>query len=226
MKTRIIKGTESFFIKNKDLTYKEQINLYNKKYKILLTKSEIAHIRQKLNVVIPTKEKYFLNDEQKEYLKGILHKPSKEISKLFYDKYGYKFTKRQIVYYRKLYNIKGEHIGRFKKGNIPYNKNKDGEITFRKSTGYYYIKKDNKGIRLGRYMWEKYNNKKIPEGYVVMFLDKNTRNISRDNLVLIKNRDLLVAKNCHLIYNNKNLTKTGLMIAKLINKSKDVRDNL
>ena len=87
MKTRIIKGTESFFIKNKDLTYKEQINLYNKKYKILLTKSEIAHIRQRLNVVIPTKEKYFLNDEQKEYLKGILHKPSKEISKLIADEF-------------------------------------------------------------------------------------------------------------------------------------------
>lgn len=232
MKSRIIKGTENFFIKHKDLPYKEQITLYNKKYNINLTKSEISHIRERLNITNAREETYILTEKQEKYLKKILHKPSKKVEELFYKKYGKMFSKRQVCYYRKKWNIKGEHIGRFKKGNVPYNNKKIGTISYREDktksydTGYYYIKTKKGFKRLGRIMWQKYHHKKIPKGYSVIYLNQNTSDFSKDNLIIVKNEDLLVAKNMGVLTCDKDTTKLGLTIAKIINKTSKIRKEL
>lgn len=233
MKSRIIKGTENFFVKHKDLPYKEQIILYKKKYNINLIKSDIAHIRQRLNITNVMEEKYILTEKQEEYLKSIIDKPYKKVIKLFEKKYGKTYSKRQITYYRNKWGIKAKtHIGRFKKGNIPYNNKKIGTISYREDktksydTGYYYIKTKKGFKRLGRIMWQKYHHKKIPKGYSVIYLNQNTSDFSKDNLILVKNEDLLVAKNMGVLTCDKDTTKLGLTIAKIVNKTSKIRKGL
>ena len=66
----------------------------------------------------------------------------------------------------------------------------------------------------------------IPNGYNIMFADKNKRNFDIDNLILVsKSEDLIMNKN-NLLYDNKELTKTGHLISKVIdrvNKAKNER---
>lgn len=69
-----------------------------------------------------------------------------------------------------------------------------------------------------KYIYEKYNGA-ISKGYSVIFADSDKTNFDIDNLVLARDKDKLVAKNKHLIFDDAKLTKTGLLIAKLINET-------
>ncbi len=64
----------------------------------------------------------------------------------------------------------------------------------------------------------------IPNGYSVIFADGNKENFDIDNLLLVEVKDKLVAKNKHLLFEDRELTKTGLLIAKLINKVSEVKE--
>lgn len=64
-------------------------------------------------------------------------------------------------------------------------------------------------------VWEAHNGP-IPEGHALIFLDGNTLNPSIDNLALVdRYTNLLMNKN-GLRYNEKEATKTGLLIAEVI----------
>lgn len=64
-------------------------------------------------------------------------------------------------------------------------------------------------------VWEAHNGP-IPEGHALIFLDGNTLNPSIDNLALVdRYTNLLMNKN-GLRYNEKETTKTGLLIAEVI----------
>lgn len=111
----------------------------------------------------------------------------------------------------------------FKKGNIPSNHRKIGEERITKD-GYTEVKiKDgslNKNWQLKhRYIYEKEYGK-IPEGYNVIFLDGNKQNIDISNLKLIsKEEDLIMNKN-KLFSTDKDITKTGSIIANVIYKTR------
>jgi hypothetical protein len=225
---RIILGTEQFFIDNKNLSCKEQIELYEKEYGVKLTPYDIGGIRKRLHITAPKGETFKLNKEQEEYLKSIITKPSKDIIDLFYKKYNKQFTIEQIWYYRRKWKPKNvEHRGHFKKGYTPHNKGNIGDIELHKN-GYYFIKiADNKRYqRYGRYMWEKYHNKKIPKGYSVVYLNQDKSDFSKDNLVLVKNEELVIAKNRGLLTNSKKATKVGLTVAKLENKTSKMKKEI
>lgn len=64
-------------------------------------------------------------------------------------------------------------------------------------------------------VWEAHNGP-IPKGHALIFLDGNTLNPSIDNLALVdRYTNLLMNKN-GLRYNEKEATKTGLLIAEVI----------
>lgn len=82
----------------------------------------------------------------------------------------------------------------FKKGNLPGNTLKDGEITIRNNklgTQYYHIRLSlGKWEYLHRVLWEK-ENEPIPKGFNVAFKDNNTANCKIENLELISNAELM-----------------------------------
>lgn len=116
----------------------------------------------------------------------------------------------------------------FKKGIIPANAREIGAERVDKS-GYLLIKiqdghRNQNWIRKHRYLYEqKYG--RIPKGYKLIFADGNKRNFDLDNLILVSNSEELIMNSRGLLKDDKELTKTGAIIAKVIDKtSKIIKD--
>lgn len=158
-----------------------------------------------------------MNKEQEKYFKSIVRGHTRqEISDLFYKKYNKKLTLQQVKYYKQKFNLKCENY-------TTYNKKGIGEEYVEKTSGYVYIKtNENKWVYKHRYVWEKHNGK-IPDNYSVIFLDGDKTNCNIDNLYLIKNSEASILRTHKLMANNKELTKLGILTAKLMSKTANKR---
>ena len=112
----------------------------------------------------------------------------------------------------------------FKAGSIPANTMPIG--TEKKLTdGYIWIKindlprvkKQENWTQKHRFVYEKHYGK-IPEGHVVIFLDRNSENFDPENLAAIKRSELICLNKQGLIYDDTNLTKVGIGIVRLSSK--------
>ena len=56
-----------------------------------------------------------------------------------------------------------------------------------------------------------------------MFADRNVRNFNIDNLILVSRAEMLIMNNNKLIYEDKELTKVGVNIAKVLAKVSDIK---
>lgn len=78
----------------------------------------------------------------------------------------------------------------FKKGMQTWNKHPIGH-EYVSQNGYTYIKVDNTGIKNNDYaakhrlMWEQYHGCTVPSGYIIVFLNSNRSDFSKDNLYYI-----------------------------------------
>ena len=182
-------------------------------------------------------------DEEKEYLASIVKGSTyKEITKQMNDKFEYNFSEEQVkgmMYRNKLTTGTG---GYFKKGSTPWNKGLKGymganKTSFKKGTippnqvpigtesitkgGYIKVKvgEPNKWKLKQRYIYEQHYGE-IPKDCNVIFADKNIRNFDINNLVLVSKAEMLILNNNKLIFEDKELTKVGVNIAKVIDKAK------
>lgn len=107
----------------------------------------------------------------------------------------------------------------FPKGNIPHNTMELGSETI--VDGYIYVKVNNNPYSKANWkpkqqlIWEKQHKEKVPPKHFVIFADGNKRNFDIDNLVLVTEKELMYLIKNNLIYNDCELTKTGLLIAKI-----------
>ena len=183
-------------------------------------------------------------DEEKEYLASIVKgKTYKELLALMNEKFDYEFSSQQIEGALRRYNLKTGNTGQFKKYKEPWNKGLKGYIganktSFKKGNippsykpvgservtrdGYTEVKiKDpNKWELKHRHIYKKHYGE-IPSGYNVIFADKNISNFDIDNLILVSKAEMLILNREKLIFEDKELTKTGVNIAKLISKAKE-----
>ena len=182
-------------------------------------------------------------DEEKEYLASIVKGSTyKEITKQMNDKFEYNFSEEQIkgmMYRNKLTTGTG---GYFKKGSTPWNKGLKGymganKTSFKKGTippnqvpigtesttkgGYIKVKvgEPNKWKLKQRYIYEQHYGE-IPNNCNVIFADKNIHNFDINNLILVSKAEMLILNNNKLIFEDKELTKVGVNIAKVIDKAK------
>lgn len=193
--------------------------------------------------------KHIYTKEEDNFLKKNVKGISlKELTERFNNKFNYKLSESSIANRKNKLNIhSGITGGQFKKGNIPFNKGtkgltKSNKTSFKKGNiphnyrevgeerinqdGYIEIKvaNPNKWMTKQRYIYEKEHGE-IPKGFNVMFSDKNKRNFDIDNLILVsKSEDLIMNKN-NLIFNDKELTKTGHLVAKVISKTNKLGRN-
>lgn len=104
----------------------------------------------------------------------------------------------------------------WKKGNIPHNVGKNGEIRWRKSLGYYMIKiEDNHWVFYHRWLYEK-NFGPIPPGFNIVFKDGNARNCELSNLDCLSNADLALKNSIH---NYPDEIKTAIRLKNKISKT-------
>lgn len=154
-----------------------------------------------------------------DYFKQIVNNhTTQEIIDLWYNKFGEIITKNQIrsVKYRnKLYsNIKTT----FSKERQP--KDRPTKPMFAEKE---HLIKNEKGkwVYKGRYIYELQNGK-IPQNKTIMFLDGNRKNCKMSNIKIVTKRERIIIARNQLYFKNAELTKTGLLIAKLKLKTKEV----
>ena len=182
-----------FLIENvKSISHKELTRRFNERFNTNLSESDIANMKRKLKLTngIDTKFK----KGQTSWNKG---------KKMSYDQY------RRCA------------ATMFKTGNIPANAREIGSEREDKN-GYILIKiqdghKNKNWIRKHRYLYEQAYGE-IPTGHKVIFADGNNRNFDLDNLVLISNAEGLIMNRNRLFKQDKDLTKTGVTVAKLLDK--------
>lgn len=181
--------------------------------------------------------------------------PSVEIAKKTEEYFGIEFPAHKCRAYMKNHGIKNgidcrikkgnvppnkgkkmspeqyEKVSRtmFKKGNVPKNKMQVGEYTHT-TEGYPVRKVKDEGTQRERFVfvhrevWEKHHGV-IPDGKMVSFLDGNKENCEIDNLVLLDNDENLEMNRRKLRFDEADLTRTGIQVAKLgvaINKRRKI----
>ena len=185
--------------------------------------------------------------EEKEYLSEITPgRHYKEILEMMNDKFEYQFTFRQVKSAIIRFNLKTGFNGRFEKGHVPAIKGTKGimkpnKTSFKKGhvhwnkkpigservsvDGYTEIKvADPDKWRLKhRVMYEKYHNVVLNPKQLVIFADRDKSNMSKENLLLVDNNQLLILNQNGLINENRELTKTGLNIANIIIKLNELK---
>ena len=185
-------------------------------------------------------------DEEKEYLASIVKgKTYKELLALMNEKFDYEFSSQQIESALRRYNLKTGNTGQFKKYQEPWNKGLKGymganKTSFKKGTippnykpvgterfakdGYIEVKvKDPNVWELKhRYIYKKHHGE-IPNGYNVIFADKNISNFDIDNLILVSKAEMLILNKNKLIFEDKDFTKVGVNIAKILDKTSKLK---
>lgn len=83
--------------------------------------------------------------------------------------------------------------------------------------GYKVIKlaKSGKWKLYSRYMYEKYHGVKLSADDIIIFADRNPKNFEKDNLIKVTRRELLYLNQRGLIFENKDLTKSGVAVSKM-----------
>lgn len=108
----------------------------------------------------------------------------------------------------------------FKKGNTPINYRPVGSTRIDNKDGYKLIKiaEPNKWALYHRYLYEKTHGVKLKKNEAVIFADGDKTNFDIDNLVKVSRANLLYLNNKKLIFDDPELTKTGVNVSKVAEK--------
>lgn len=182
----------------------------------------------------------------KDNIKGI---PYKDMIPLFKDRFNVSLTFGQLKGALARKNLTNGIDACYVKGNIPFNKGRKGhnqggiETQFKKGSrpsnwrpigseklrddGYLWVKvQDMRGNKNWAqkhvHVYEKEHGP-VPKGYCVIFADGSRDNFSLDNLILVKRSELLLMNKNKLIYKDSELTKVGAVIAKVMDRTEEVK---
>lgn len=164
------------------------------------------------------------SEELKKWLVDNYKGSRQEVCDNIYNVFGIKITVSQlhglVRRARKKYDIPYTMLTRFQKNNIPKNKINCSAIgsEFKHSDGYTYIKTDyDKWVRKEKVVYEKTYGK-LPKGYMVISKDKNKNNFNPNNLFAINRKDGIYLIHNNLIFEDKDLLDTSLMILNIKRK--------
>lgn len=176
------------------------------------------------------------------------HYPNKEVIEMLKDKFGIETSRRNLLNVKNRYNIPNKIIpnsGCYRKGKEPWNKGKTmseetkakvkktwfkkGQIpknhrpvgsTRIDKDGYKLIKiaEPNKWVLYHRHLYEEAHREKLNKNEAVIFADGNKSNFDIDNLVKVSRANLLYLNNNKLIFDDPELTKTGVNVSKVAEK--------
>ena len=181
-------------------------------------------------------------------------KYSKELAEMFNQHFNTNITAKEIAYFRRNHKLKSGLTGQFKKGNVAHNKGKKQieymsqeaiertkATRFKKGNkpknyrpveseritkdGYIEVKvaDPNKWETKNKIIYKQYFGD-IPKGHKVIYADGNKLNNDINNLILVSNNEELIMNRHKLRTEDIELTKTGYLIAKVIDKTNMVKN--
>lgn len=170
-------------------------------------------------------KRLLLTEEQNLYfIKIVKNHTTKEIQNLLYKKYNINLTAKQIQYYKSKNHLKSG-IQFMQKGRKPHNYRPIGS-EYTNKDGYTFIKTgERKWERKHKYIYKKYHNE-ISSEDTIIFLDQDKTNFNINNLEKIKRNELMNICNNKLLFKNRDLSKTGILIQKVINKTKELKKHI
>ena len=190
---------------------------------------------------------HFYTPDQIDFLKrNVKGRGNGELTELFNAHFGTNLKVSQLRACKNNRGLKSGLDGRFKQGHIPVNKGTQGlynvggnRTSFKpgqpalnyKPVGYERIDRDGYTLvkvqddgpwhkrwrHKHKVIWEEANGP-IPSGHALLFADQNKQNISLSNLILISKKQLSTLNKKGLLSNNADLTRTGIVMADLIQK--------
>ena len=104
----------------------------------------------------------------------------------------------------------------YKKGHCTHNKLNIGDEYLNNSNGYIYIKIKDTGIKnedfisKQQYMWQKYKNKQLPSGFIVVFLNQDKTDFREANLYAIPRKINALMNQNHWFTDNRENTLTAI----------------
>ena len=104
----------------------------------------------------------------------------------------------------------------YKKGHCTHNKLNMGDEYLNNSNGYIYVKINDTGIKnkdfisKQQYLWQKYNNTELPKGWIVVFLNQDKNDFSKDNLYAMPRKINALMNQNHWFTDNKDNTLTAI----------------
>jgi hypothetical protein len=145
-----------------------------------------------------------------------------ELAEMFNRKFNLSMTTmllKTILYY---YGLKNGRPGNVFYSGHTRSRHPVGSECIDKSNGYTMVKIAAPSVWKAKHkmIWEEANGP-IPEGHVILFADGNKSNFDLKNLLLISRRERMVMNSKHLIFPDAELTKCGLLMAKIILQTKD-----
>ena len=181
-------------------------------------------------------------------------KYSKELAEMFNQYFNTNITAKEIAYFRRNHKLKSGLTGQFKKGNVAHNKGKKQieymsqeaiertkKTRFKKGNkpknyrpvgseritkdGYIEVKvaDTNKWETKNKIIYKQYYGD-IPKGHKVIYADGNKLNNDINNLILVSDNEELIMNKYKLRTEDIELTKTGYLIAKVIDKTNMVKN--
>jgi hypothetical protein len=210
---------------------RSEINtLFNERFGLDLTSKQIKATIYRLGLLSGVgsnrwsdKPGHRYTSEEIEFLKREIKSHSyAELARLFNERFGLELSIDQIrakIEYLGLKNGKGQHHGMrppytaFKKGNISWNFRPIGAEKI-KQDGYVYVKVGRQWIHKNRLIWEKAHGP-IPKGHAIIFADGNKLNLVLNNLLMVSYAERAVMNRMGLISSDPELTKAGLLVARL-----------
>ena len=193
---------------------------------------------------------YLLTPEQDEYVRKIAKGHTcAEITAMLNKEFGLKLSVSQIKFYKQNHGIRSGINARFKKGQEPPNKGKKlspekyakaaptmfkkGQLPIQtspvgteswRSDGYLWVKvaMPNKWRQKHRLIYEAAHGPVSP-GSKIIFADGNRKNFDINNLICVTSAELARLNQKHLIFENAEATKTGVLVARLISKTAELK---
>lgn len=199
-----------------------------------------------------TGDEGLFSKEQKAFIaQNVSGLHNQELADLINQRFGLQITARQMNTYKKNHGLASGIDCRFQKRSIPANKGTRGmynvggnQTSFKPGQraanykpvgheridddGYTLIKVSDTGTwderwrHKHRVIWEEANGA-IPDGHVLIFADQDKRNITLDNLILAPQSSLSIVNIKGLLYNDPDLTRTGLVIADIYKKMGEIK---
>lgn len=180
-----------------------------------------------------------------EHYKGKGHQT---MADLLNEKFGTSYTKQQIKAFYGNHDLNSGLTGRYEKEHVPHNKGKKGEYAPGCEKGWFQKGHNPHNLkpvgtihkRSDGYLWEKYGpglndwkphhqlvweraNGPQPEGYVLIFKDNDRENCDLENLALVSMAEHLELTRKGLRTENKELTETGILVARLNRKISETK---
>ena len=153
--------------------------------------------------------------------KNISKYKKEDFISLLESRFNLKISKTQLKCYIKRHNIEGRYID-YKENMVrSTQKHPIGAERMTKDGIMIKVAQPNVWRKKSRVMYEKYHNCKLNDEDYILFLNQDRNDFSKENLYKSSNREQCYLHNWGTFSKNPELTKSGILSARLTIKAKD-----